>query len=300
MVKNGLRGSDVLAVTYGNPERPSLGLEVLTFGELAPRLDEQLLSTPSRPDFHQILLVTRGEGTAMIDFAAYSCAPGTLLHVRPEQVQRFPVGADGQLAGLDATVLLFTAAFPPRLAVAQTVLDDKSGPAAWSLLPPDREDITRTGADIAAEYAALPHRPAPEAALTVALLRQLLVALLIRIARLPQPAGRDPGAGGAVFWSFQRELERSFAATRTTHDYAAHLGYSEKTLTRACQAATGRTAKELIDGRVALEAKRLLAHTSRPVATIARALGFSEPTNFGKFFTRQTGQTPGTFRAEQS
>ncbi len=48
-----------------------------------------------------------------------------------------------------------------------------------------------------------------------------------------------------------------------------------------------------------LEAQRLLAHTDLPVATIGRALGFSEATNFGKFFTRQTGNTPGDFRRTQ-
>jgi AraC-like DNA-binding protein len=35
------------------------------------------------------------------------------------------------------------------------------------------------------------------------------------------------------------------------------------------------------------------------VVTISRRLGFSEPTNFGKFFTRETGQTPGAFRAQE-
>jgi AraC-like DNA-binding protein len=69
-----------------------------------------------------------------------------------------------------------------------------------------------------------------------------------------------------------------------------------RTLTRACQAATGQPVKHVIDERVALEARRLLAHTDEPVAAIARRLGFSEPTNFGKFFTRHTGTTPGEFR----
>lgn len=32
------------------------------------------------------------------------------------------------------------------------------------------------------------------------------------------------------------------------------------------------------------------------MATIARRLGFPEPTNFGKFFTRYTSVTPGAFR----
>ncbi|MFD0573877.1 helix-turn-helix domain-containing protein [Kitasatospora gansuensis] len=98
---------------------------------------------------------------------------------------------------------------------------------------------------------------------------------------------------------FRHELEHSFATTRSAAAYAARVGYSLPTLNRACQAATGRNAKALIDARVALEAGRLLAHTDLPVATIGRRLGFTEPTNFGKFFTRETGLPPGTFRAHQ-
>jgi len=67
----------------------------------------------------------------------------------------------------------------------------------------------------------------------------------------------------------------------------------------APRAATGRSAKQLADDRVALQAKRLLAHSDLPVAAVSRALGFSEPTNFGKFFTRATGRTPGEFRRTQ-
>jgi AraC-like DNA-binding protein len=47
---------------------------------------------------------------------------------------------------------------------------------------------------------------------------------------------------------------------------------------------------------VLLEAKRLLAHTDRTVLSIATRLGFTEASNFGKFFTRHTGVTPLEFR----
>lgn len=77
---------------------------------------------------------------------------------------------------------------------------------------------------------------------------------------------------------------------------ASYGGSSLKTLTRACTAAAGRTVKHVIDGRAALEARRLLAHTDEPVATIARRLGLPEPTDFGTFFTRHTGVTPGAVR----
>jgi AraC-like DNA-binding protein len=133
--------------------------------------------------------------------------------------------------------------------------------------------------------------------ITVELLRQLLGALLLRLARLPA----TPGTTGhnETFERFQHELERSFATTRNAADYAARVGYSPRSLNRACQEATGQSAKALIDARVALEAKRLLVHTELPAAAIGIRLGFTEPTNFGKFFTRETGRSPGAFRDQE-
>lgn len=154
-------------------------------------------------------------------------------------------------------------------------------------------------AELAAEYGTLRSEQLPE--LTGALLCQLVGALLIRLARLAdrgEPSASGPH-GAEVYLAFRRELERSFATSRSVEDYAARLGYSPRTLTRACLAATGRSAKQLADARVALQAQRLLAHTELPVAAIGRALGFSEATNFGKFFARETGRTPGEFRRAQ-
>jgi AraC-like DNA-binding protein len=78
------------------------------------------------------------------------------------------------------------------------------------------------------------------------------------------------------------------------------MGCSVRTLTRACLAVTGRTAKQVVDDRVALEARRLLACTSLSVAEVGRRLGFPEPTNFGRFFHREAGLSPGAFRAART
>ncbi|MFI9320215.1 helix-turn-helix transcriptional regulator [Kitasatospora aureofaciens] len=304
MVENGQR--DVIDIAYENPDQRHTGLEVLTFDALRSRLKRSVTRRPSRLDFHQLLLVRGGEATAMVDFVTQPCTRGTLLHLRPGQVQRLPHDADGRPADLDAVLLLFTADFPPPLPATRSVLDG-FGPVAWHLSPEDLAAFDRTTTELAAEYATLRTAHAT-AELTGALLRQLLGALLIRIARLPDPdpdpdsdtgpAPRtDPGA--ELLLAFRRELERSFTSTRSVEDYAARLGYSPRTLSRACLAATGRTAKQLVDARVALQAQRLLAHTDLPVATIGRTLGFTEPTNFGKFFTRETGQPPGAFRRTQ-
>lgn len=75
------------------------------------------------------------------------------------------------------------------------------------------------------------------------------------------------------------------------------LGCSVRSLDRTTHAVEGRTAKEMITARVLLEAKRQLAHGDRTLETLAEQLGFSEATQFAKFFRRGTGETPGAFRA---
>ncbi|MEU5426209.1 helix-turn-helix domain-containing protein [Streptomyces olivoreticuli] len=306
MVESGQR--EVIDIAYDNPDRLHTGVEVLTFDTLKLRLKGSVARRPSRLDFHQVMLVRGGEGTAMVDFVTHPCARGTLLHLRPGQVQRLPSGTNGRPADLDAVLLLFTADFPPPLPAAHEVLHG-FGPAAWRLPPDEFDAFDRTVTEMETEYRTLrdgqtPDTTAPagtDVELTGALLRQLLGALLIRMARLTDPAGRPvPAAPGTeVHLAFRRELEHSFTTTRNVEDYAARLGCSPRTLTRACLAATGRSAKQLADARVALQAQRLLAHTDLPVAAIGRALGFTEATNFGKFFARETGRPPGDFRRAQ-
>jgi AraC-like DNA-binding protein len=99
------------------------------------------------------------------------------------------------------------------------------------------------------------------------------------------------------FVRFRRLVEQNYAGWHQVASYADALGCTEKSLTRAAQEASGQNAKNIIAARITLEAKRLLAHTDRPVYLIAEGLGFTEATNFAKFFKRETGATPAGFRA---
>jgi AraC-like DNA-binding protein len=287
MVGSGQR-SAVVEFGFSNPDRPRLGLEVLDFAKLAARLPASTLSTVHRTDFHQLFLITGGTGAAMVDFVEHECVPGTLVSVSPGRVLRLPRPTGGDR--LEALMVLFTDTFPSRPEAVRPLLSP-FGPVAWTVPEPDRTDLARAVRELMGEYQRAVDRSEP---ITVDLLRQLLGALLLRIARLP--AEGLPAAQDETYTRFQHELERLFATNRNAADYASRIGYSLRTLNRACEAATGRSAKALIDARVALEAKRLLVHTDLPAAAIGNRLGFTEPTNFGKFFQRETGETPGAFR----
>ncbi len=112
--------------------------------------------------------------------------------------------------------------------------------------------------------------------------------------------GQSPSRALAHHERFKKQLEKDFAKHHQVQHFSATLGLSVKSLNRACLEATGLSTKSCINQRIALEAKRLLAHTALAVQAIAIDLSFEDPTNFVKFFKREAGMTPGQFRASQS
>ncbi len=229
-----------------------------------------------------LLLVTAGRGRAEVDFYPFPCHPGTLLRVRAGQVLRCGPSS------LGAIVVRWTPA-----ALHGFDADPEAAPAWLELTGADGTAISTGVHQLAVDCEQ--HRGEP-----AALLRHQLAALLLRLALLSD-SSRGPQAASrtetGTFRLLCRELEQGYQRSRRVEDYADRVGCSVRTLTRACLAVTGRSAKQVVDDRVALQARRLLAATDEPVARIGQRLGFAEPTNFGRFFTREVGVSPGAFRA---
>lgn len=245
------------------------------------------VASPRCLDHHLLMLVTAGHGTHDVDFVGHQCRPGTLLWARPGQVVRY-----GGQAGLDAVLVSWSAHLLTAGQTGGAALDDPFGPTHWQLAGEDEDAVISEVSQLVVDCAR--HRTG---VLAAELLRHELAVLMLRIALLPA-TGRpgDPGPEGQAFARFRQELERSYPRCRRVEEYAGRLGCSVRTLTRACLSATGRSAKQVVDDRVALQAKRLLACTQLSVAEVGRRLGFPEPTNFGRFFQREVGQSPGAFR----
>jgi AraC-like DNA-binding protein len=200
--------------------------------------------------------------------------------------------------GIDATLVLFELHFPYEAVDAPAI---GPGPARahhgtyWQPGGEDSEAIVDGVSQLEIDYT----RMVAGDDIPIAVLRHQLAALLLRLSRLePEGGPGQAAADSEILVRFRQRIDERFAATRQVEEYAQELSCSVRTLTRASLAATGRTAKQLVDDRVALEAKRLLAESELPVAEVGARLGFSEPTNFGRFFARTVGSSPGAFRAE--
>lgn len=156
------------------------------------------------------------------------------------------------------------------------------------------EGIQRLQRDVAAFDASDVH---------ISLIRHELLALLFRLAHWQRGLvkGRSvPQRCLNTYRSFVQELEAGYREHHNLKHYAARLGYAESTISRACLAAEGRSAKWVIDRRIALEGQRMLVHSISSIAEISHYLGFLESTNFVKFFRRITKTTPTEFRKERT
>jgi AraC-like DNA-binding protein len=265
-----MSSADVTAPTVSPPGWAGVGTCALSAGGvLGPRL----------LDHHVLMLTTAGHGPVEVDFTVLACRPGTLLWIHPGQALRLGP------AGLDASFVTFES----RLARPPEPDDGRY----WQLEGEDEDAVITDFAQLAVDCER--HPPGPLAA---ALVQHQLTVLQLRVALLASAPAAGPER--ATFGRFRRLLEDGHPTSRRVEDYATDLGCSVRTLTRACLAVTGRTAKQVVDDRVALQARRLLACTSLPVAEVGRHLGFPEPTNFGRFFHREVGASPGQFRADRS
>ncbi len=287
----------MIRTTPWAPQGRDVPLEVLPLRELRPRLRPL-----ERIDFYGFLLGTGGSQPHEVDFERHTLRRGALFFVRPRQVMRWHPNdppAEGLFLIFEPTLLLARARAPFVDDEARLPFDEASWPTRVFLTGPHRRAVARWFRFLQETLEETPNVSAgsslPDRG-TRPLARHLLAAFLTDLAQRHEKGGHVP-AQEAPARSFRAAIERSFRNTRAVQDYATHARVSVRTLDRISRDAFGRSAKAQIDARVVLEARRLLAYSSLSIAEIAEKLGFSEPTNFGKFFQKRTGETPGAFRA---
>lgn len=100
--------------------------------------------------------------------------------------------------------------------------------------------------------------------------------------------------------SFKKILEDHFKESRSVNFYADTMNITTKKLNRVITNSFGKSTKKIIEDRILLESKRLLVHTNHTVKEIGSSLGFTDPTNFNKFFKKYQNITPVNFRLEQT
>lgn len=100
--------------------------------------------------------------------------------------------------------------------------------------------------------------------------------------------------------SFKALVEKQFYTHHQVKYYAEKLNVTPNYLNEVIRSSMHTSAKEFIQNRLILEAKRMLVYTDKSAKEIGFDLGFDDPSHFSKFFKSNTTQSLQDFKESLS
>ncbi len=254
-------------------------------------------SRPHVHSFYEIMWFQESGGIHTIDFQDYPIEAGTFFFLAPGQVHHF----DGLTRHKGVLIQFCTDFLKDERAEEDLFLKydvfNTFEKSPRVIVPPDGIISERLGqlVQLMEEETKLLQEFGHMDMLR-SLVRQFLILVRrngIREDKYPLDALRP---NHRLFVRFRQLIEREFSRKHVVAEYAQMLAVSTKTLSNCVSECSDRTPLALINGRILLEARRLLRYSDLMVKEIAEQLGYDDPSYFVKFFKRQTGVLPLEFR----
>lgn len=104
--------------------------------------------------------------------------------------------------------------------------------------------------------------------------------------------------GNSYIFQFFDLVESHFLTEKSVQFYASQLYITPNYLNIVCKRETGHIASHYIHERILLEAKRLLAMSTKNIKEIAFDLGFNDAAYFSRLFKKLNGISPKDFRTQ--
>lgn len=257
--------------------------------EVRGRLHGWCIPAHRHENLHQFQLLLTGSARITLDTEVHEVAAPFALMVAPGTIHQFVYAPESQ--GQQVTVP--TAVLRQALAGVSVFA---SGLYRSLLLQPEGRELALLSGwfdQLASEYAA--RQPGRNEALQA---QSLMLAMwFLRQAESSASDAQQRALRDTLVRRFQALVETHYRHHWAIQDYARELQVSADHLSKACKAITGEGALDLVQERVLLEARRLLAHGSASVQQVALALGFEDASYFSRFFSRRAGQSPSAYRA---
>lgn len=266
--------------------------EIVDIGELFQNFRDDLTTT-HRTGFYHIIWFQKGNPTHLVDFNPLKIKPNTLLFLNKDTVQRFD-----KKTKFEGKAILFTDSFfckseaDTKFFRSNIMFNDLYSVSQIQigkhnkLFPELLQQMANELQNVKDNHQA-------------DILKNLLHNFLLYAEREKRKQNFIEIKKDADFdyvMLFKDLLENKYKTQKQVNYYAKEMGISEKRLNQATSKILGKSPKEIIDDRILLEAKRILAHTNESVKEICYFLGFEEPTNFIKYFKKHSKITPTEFR----
>lgn len=250
------------------------------------------IETHAHRGLYQIVLICDGSAIVRIDETESSVIGPAAITVAPGVVHGFAFSPQTRGYVLTIAAAQLFAGGSDRPGPSLEELLGHSGVIDLATTPADARRIETTLEQVLAEF-----RGAHDgrAAMLDWLVRCCLLLMIRRYAAVAR-ASRSAGSREDVLARFRALIDEHYRDHWSVVRYAEALHITERRLNRICRSTVRRTALDLVQERLLLEARRRLVYIAVPVALLAEELGFKDPAYFSRFFKRMTGTAPNEFR----
>lgn len=248
---------------------------------------------PRRDSFFIVFRITAGSGEYHIDFNRFEIMPDSLFFIAPGQVHYWscdqPIHGDAILFEDDLFQLQGHSTFLEEL----DLFDFYDQFAKLDLTEVQMQSTNNLIEQMYREYTSQ-HFKRPD------MLVSLLKIFLIEAERAMPTI--DPDRAQTASHQLTRQfIELARKQVIKNHGpvkYAQQLGVTPGHLSETIKSNLGLTAGKYLRQRLVLEIKRWLVHSDLTINQIAEKLNFQDPSYLGRYFKRETDQSPGAFRKD--
>jgi AraC-like DNA-binding protein len=246
-----------------------------------------------RHSYYELLVFSNGSGKHMIDFDVHEIGAQSIHFVAAGQVHALNRSMDTK-----GYVIAFSKEFMFLNSTDTSVLNDfpafnKTAQPVLALTGQVFSELEALVKSMETEFnGSNPFRDK--------MLGAFISILLLKCRSVMQTTGngRYDAIVQQLLQRFNGLLEEKFITLHKVNEYAELMNVSPNHLSESIKKITGKTAGELIQNRLVLEAKRLLLHSAITAKEIAYHLNFSDPSYFSRFFKTNTGLSPEEFRKQ--
>jgi len=280
-------------INFVNQNNPKSFFDVVKIEDLLQRDLNHDIGKNHLVKFYIIFFVYEGQGYHTIDFTDYTYKEGTILLVRKDQIHKF-----FRSTSVKGYLLVFTEEFivshlnkMEAIKAMQLFNESLSYPKIEFNNKEEFTDFTILIKHMEQEYNIKDD-------FSIGITRSVLHIVMTKLFRIKAKNGHfiKRKKYMSQFLEFQKLVEEDCFKSKKVQYYAQKLGVSTKTLNNIVNNVVNASAKTFIDEIAIMQIKGLLISTDHSIKEIAYFAGFSDPTNFFKYFKKFTGSSPEVFR----
>lgn len=279
-------------ITFKNEIKDNFGFDIVSIQKIAKNKNDfqHHPELPHQLKFYNFIFFTEGSGRHFIDFKWYSVQKNSLVYLTKDQVNAFEFSEN-----LKGFCLIFTEEYFVQCFsnVSNDFIFRLFNPQLFSpiLQIPTNSDFENYFNLLKNEY------ENPNIFNHKTIIDSLFVLLISKAENIKQHQTFNIKHSSKViiFQKFTSLIDKHLTKSRSAEFYANELAITYKHLNSICKELVNKTAKNVIDDYLILQAKRNLINLNIKSNELAYKLGFEDPTNFTKYFKKHTGLTPNSF-----